>query len=124
LVPVSTRDADKLTGKWVDTNRFAENRDVKAGKPWLDKNPTAGADFYKNVGEWYPTWGRGHQRGMTVKSVNMWQEDACGLYAYLFSLFLGLDCLGFGSWGLWGDPSLQRLKITEHNGGINTFTLL
>lgn len=27
--------------------------------------------------EWLPTWGEGNERGMTVKSVKMWQAGKC-----------------------------------------------
>jgi hypothetical protein len=27
--------------------------------------------------EWLPTWGEGVERGMTVKSVKMWQAGKC-----------------------------------------------
>lgn len=27
--------------------------------------------------QWLPTWGEGNDRGMTVKSVKMWQEGKC-----------------------------------------------
>jgi hypothetical protein len=27
--------------------------------------------------EWLPTWGEGTERGMTVKSVKMWQAGKC-----------------------------------------------
>lgn len=27
--------------------------------------------------QWYPTWANGSSRGMTVKSVKMWQQGAC-----------------------------------------------
>jgi hypothetical protein len=27
--------------------------------------------------EWEPTWGAGNERGLTVKSVKMWQEGKC-----------------------------------------------
>ncbi|KAF2814133.1 glycosyl hydrolase [Mytilinidion resinicola] len=53
-------------------------QDGKGSKPWLDKSPNAGSDFYKKVDQWYPTWGPGDERGMTVKSVKIWQEGACG----------------------------------------------
>lgn len=27
--------------------------------------------------QWYPTWANGSSRGMTVKSVKMWQQGTC-----------------------------------------------
>lgn len=27
--------------------------------------------------KWLPTWGKGNDRGMTVKSVKMWQAGKC-----------------------------------------------
>ncbi|KAF2761336.1 glycosyl hydrolase [Pseudovirgaria hyperparasitica] len=51
-------------------------RDGEGGKPWTDAGNSA-YDFYKNIDQWLPTWGEGNARGMTVKSVKMWQEGAC-----------------------------------------------
>lgn len=63
-------------------------------KPWVDHGPAA-FQFYQGqwidepedptdaaagVDQWYPTWPSGSQlahRGMTVKSVKMWQQGAC-----------------------------------------------
>jgi hypothetical protein len=64
-------------------------------KPWSDSG-NAASDFYKGmefinretlkmntntwkaIDTWLPTWGQGNDRGMTVKSVKMWQQGACG----------------------------------------------
>jgi hypothetical protein len=46
-------------------------------KPWLDGSTDAQWDFYSSASNWLPTWGIGEARGMTVKSVKMWQEGAC-----------------------------------------------
>ncbi|KAF2099299.1 glycosyl hydrolase [Rhizodiscina lignyota] len=51
--------------------------DNKAGKPWLDDGASSQWDFYHDADNWLPTWGEGNKRGMTVKSVKMWQEGAC-----------------------------------------------
>ncbi|CAI6331820.1 unnamed protein product [Periconia digitata] len=51
--------------------------DGKNGKPWVDNGPTAARDFIKAKDQWLPTWGEGNDRGMTVKSVKMWQEGKC-----------------------------------------------
>ncbi|KAJ1329596.1 gram-negative bacteria-binding protein 1 [Microdochium nivale] len=45
-----------------------------AGKPWIDADDGAMRQFWQASGEWLPTWGAGNDRGMTVKSVKMWQE--------------------------------------------------
>ncbi|KAJ6260903.1 Beta-glucanase [Drechslerella dactyloides] len=46
-------------------------------KPWIDASPHAAADFWSAVDSWYPTWGAGEDRGMTVRNVKMWQEGKC-----------------------------------------------
>lgn len=46
-------------------------------KPWTDAGHAA-ADFYKSLDTFYPTWPKDNSRGMTVKSVRMWQEGKCG----------------------------------------------
>ncbi|KAF2475917.1 concanavalin A-like lectin/glucanase [Lindgomyces ingoldianus] len=51
--------------------------DGKFNKPWVDNGVTAVADFAKAQDKWLPTWGEGNARGMTVKSVKMWQEGKC-----------------------------------------------
>ncbi|KAH7318592.1 putative secreted glucosidase [Stachybotrys elegans] len=47
-------------------------------KPWLDGSTNAQWNFWNAASEWLPTWGEGDSRGMTVKSVKMWQAGACG----------------------------------------------
>jgi hypothetical protein len=52
--------------------------DGVAGKPWVDGSTyMAPNSFYEAVDKWLPTWGSGTDRGMTVKSVKMWQEGKC-----------------------------------------------
>ena len=51
--------------------------DKKDNKPWLNDGASAQWDFYRNADEWLPTWGDGNDRGMTVKSVKMWQQGKC-----------------------------------------------
>ncbi|KAF2668729.1 putative secreted glucosidase [Microthyrium microscopicum] len=51
--------------------------DGTGSKPWVDDGTTAGADFYKAKDQWYPTWGKGSDSGMIVKSVKMWQQGKC-----------------------------------------------
>ncbi|KAF2430581.1 putative gram-negative bacteria binding protein [Tothia fuscella] len=46
-------------------------------KPWLNAADSPQRDFYKGVDTWLPTWGEGDKRGMTVRSVKMWQQGAC-----------------------------------------------
>lgn len=47
-------------------------------KPWLDRATNAQWTFWSNADEWLPTWGDGDERGMTVKSVKMWELGKCG----------------------------------------------
>ncbi|KAL5119776.1 hypothetical protein ACEQ8H_002382 [Pleosporales sp. CAS-2024a] len=47
------------------------------GKPWVDGSDFAARDFWNAKNEWLPTWGKGNDRGMTVKSVKMWQSGKC-----------------------------------------------
>ena len=53
------------------------HRDGLGDKPWIDKSPTAMRDFYASRHVWEATWGKGAERGMTVKSVKMWREGNC-----------------------------------------------
>lgn len=52
--------------------------DKVGGKPWLDDAENAQWTFWEDAGRWLPTWGEGDERGMTVRSVKMWQAGACG----------------------------------------------
>lgn len=51
--------------------------DGVGNKPWGDRSPTAPKEFWDANSAWYPTWGEGAKRGLTVRSVKMWQEGAC-----------------------------------------------
>jgi hypothetical protein len=51
--------------------------DKQDNKPWLDGGASSQWDFYRDVDTWLPTWGEGNDRGMTVKSVKMWQQGKC-----------------------------------------------
>jgi len=51
--------------------------DAVGSKPWGDSSHTAMGDFWKANDTWLPTWGAGDERGMTVRSVQMWQQGAC-----------------------------------------------
>jgi hypothetical protein len=55
-----------------------KRRDGQCGKPWVDGSESAALDFLNAQNTWLPTWGAGDLRGMTVKSVKMWQQGACG----------------------------------------------
>ncbi|KIV81625.1 hypothetical protein PV11_03796 [Exophiala sideris] len=46
-------------------------------KPWVDGRDSSASDFYAARDEWEPTWAPGNERGMTVKSVKMWQQGKC-----------------------------------------------
>lgn len=54
------------------------NRNGQGQKPWIDGAEGAARDFWLANSTWLPTWGAGDQRGMTVRSVKMWQLGACG----------------------------------------------
>lgn len=51
--------------------------DGVGNKPWGDGSPTAMKEFWDGQGSWYPTWGEGDERGLTVKNVKMWKQGAC-----------------------------------------------
>ncbi|KAF1811333.1 concanavalin A-like lectin/glucanase [Eremomyces bilateralis CBS 781.70] len=53
-------------------------KDGVGNKPWGDASIDAPRQFWESQGQWYPTWGEGAKRGLTVKSVKMWSEGACG----------------------------------------------
>lgn len=53
-------------------------QDGYGGKPWIDSSGSAMLQFWKARDSWEPTWGAGDARGMTVKSVKMWQRGDCG----------------------------------------------
>jgi len=53
--------------------------DGVGNKPWADAETyLAPGSFWQAVNKWLPTWGKGDARGMTVKSVKMWQQGTCG----------------------------------------------
>ncbi|KAF3769509.1 family 16 glycoside hydrolase [Cryphonectria parasitica EP155] len=52
--------------------------DNKGNKPWLDDATNAQWTFWSDVGTWLPTWGKGDARGLTVRSVKMWERGVCG----------------------------------------------
>ncbi|KAG5923836.1 hypothetical protein E4U42_004824 [Claviceps africana] len=47
-------------------------------KPWVDHAKNAQWTFWNDANKWLPTWGQGDERGMTVRSVKMWQAGQCG----------------------------------------------
>ncbi|KAK9445042.1 beta-1, 3-glucan binding protein [Metarhizium brunneum] len=47
-------------------------------KPWIDGAKNAQWTFWDAAAKWLPTWGEGAERGMTVRSVKMWQAGQCG----------------------------------------------
>ncbi|KAF1992474.1 glycoside hydrolase family 16 protein [Aulographum hederae CBS 113979] len=53
-------------------------KDGVGNKPWGDASETAPKEFWDAQQQWYPTWGNGTDRGMTVKQVKMWSQGACG----------------------------------------------
>jgi hypothetical protein len=58
-------------------SELIQYRDAKGNKPWIDGSATAMRDFWRANATWLPTWGQGEDRGMTVKSVKMWQQGKC-----------------------------------------------
>jgi hypothetical protein len=70
-----SREAKCLLLPYSANLRFS---DSVGGKPWVDGDPaTAARDFWMANETWLATWGAGDARGMTVKSVKMWQQGAC-----------------------------------------------
>jgi hypothetical protein len=53
-------------------------RDNVGDKPWVDAATNAQWTFWDAASKWLPTWGEGDTKGMTVKSVKMWQQGKCG----------------------------------------------
>ncbi|KAK1908238.1 hypothetical protein P3342_013558 [Pyrenophora teres f. teres] len=51
--------------------------DGEGNKPWVDGSDFAARDFWNAKDQWLPSWGKGTERGMTVKSVKMWQAGKC-----------------------------------------------
>ncbi|KAF8242297.1 concanavalin A-like lectin/glucanase [Wilcoxina mikolae CBS 423.85] len=58
------------------TNGFF--KDKVGNKPWGDGSITAPKEFWDAKAQWIDTWGKGDERGLTVKSVKMWREGKCG----------------------------------------------
>ena len=58
------------------TNGFFE--DGWDNKPWSNEDPDAPRAFWNAQDQWYPTWGEGNTRGLTVQSVKMYNEGPCG----------------------------------------------
>ncbi|KAJ3546946.1 hypothetical protein NM208_g1757 [Fusarium decemcellulare] len=52
--------------------------DQVGNKPWINDATNAQWTFWNAANEWLPTWAEGAERGMTVKSVKMWQQGKCG----------------------------------------------
>ncbi|KAF7556471.1 hypothetical protein G7Z17_g1392 [Cylindrodendrum hubeiense] len=52
--------------------------DDSGNKPWVNDATNAQWTFWSAADKWLPTWGEGDTRGMTVRSVKMWQLGACG----------------------------------------------
>ncbi|KAM3067192.1 hypothetical protein ACMFMG_005440 [Clarireedia jacksonii] len=52
--------------------------DKVGNKPWGDASLTAPLEFWNASSQWGPTWGPPEERGMTVKSVKMYSQGACG----------------------------------------------
>ncbi|RDA85495.1 hypothetical protein CP532_0027 [Ophiocordyceps camponoti-leonardi (nom. inval.)] len=52
--------------------------DHVGGKPWIDAAKNSQWMFWSAAKDWLPTWAAGDERGMTVRSVKMWQQGTCG----------------------------------------------
>lgn len=53
------------------------NRDGYGNKPWIDSSLTAMEQFYNSSNAWEATWGEGDTRGLSVKSVKLFQRGLC-----------------------------------------------
>lgn len=54
------------------------NSDQVGDKPWIDAASNSRWTFWDSAQKWLPTWGEGDKKGMTIKSVKMWQQGKCG----------------------------------------------
>ncbi|KAI9709914.1 MAG: hypothetical protein M1820_002991 [Bogoriella megaspora] len=89
--PPSTQNGTRLASPWPSGNNIAPFdqdfylilnlavgsnngwfEDGIAGKPWVDKSPTAARDFWNAQDQWMPTWDKGGAT-FAIKSVGMWQ---------------------------------------------------
>jgi hypothetical protein len=52
-------------------------KDGVGNKPWGDGSLTGLKEFWDARQLWQPTWGGPDDRGMTVKSVKMYNEGSC-----------------------------------------------
>ncbi|OKL57256.1 hypothetical protein UA08_07422 [Talaromyces atroroseus] len=57
------------------TNGYFE--DGYRNKPWIDSSATAMEQFYNSSYAWESTWGEGDARGLSVKSVKLYQRGVC-----------------------------------------------
>jgi hypothetical protein len=57
------------------TNGFF--KDGVGNKPWGDASLIGPKQFLESKDTWYPTWGKGEERGLTVKNVKMWSQGKC-----------------------------------------------
>lgn len=69
--------SSKLTRTSLLHNTDKIARDGVDSKPWLDDSQNAAWTFWDAADSWLPTWGKGADRGMTVKSVKMWRQGKC-----------------------------------------------
>ena len=52
------------------------------GKPWVGSSTSSMEDFWSVRSAWESTWGDGDARGMSVKSVKMYQRGKCAVKAW------------------------------------------
>jgi hypothetical protein len=55
-------------------------KDGVGTKPWGDGSLTGPKEFWDARQLWQPTWGKPNDRGMTVKSVKMYNEGSCQVF--------------------------------------------
>lgn len=67
-----------FSGNYISAISNHDYRDGEGNKPWVDGATNAQWTFWNDADTWLPTWGEGDARGMTVKSVKMWERGACG----------------------------------------------
>lgn len=59
------------------TDMESGQRYCEGNKPWRNDSPRAMLDFWNGKDVWYPTWGEGDTRGMTVRSVKAYKYGGC-----------------------------------------------
>lgn len=68
---------DAIGNKPCKWHVFGIDSSVELTRTGVDNNPNAPRAFWDSAGTWYPTWGPGDERGMTVQSVKMFSLGVC-----------------------------------------------